>query len=295
MGCTLDALGKVYDREGHHGTFEGALDQLGRWLTIAGDPVDTGHWQALKDVPQTKTQELRSVVLMYGIPDSISTLEDEISPSIPWAEDQFQERVAGEPVNPGKTFKEWPWYKGNVEAHKAEGEFSHTYMERYWPRQAGLDKDHLAGGAEHFGIRYRYGDLDDVVSLLAREPYTRQAYLPVWFPEDTGATENQRVPCSLGYHFMLRGGKLHCLYTIRSCDFLRHFRDDVYMTARLVQWVLDQLRKKDLVEFEHGETPDVLMWDQVTPGELTMVMHSLHVFEGDMTKMKKEYGNGRAH
>ena len=27
----------------------------------------------------------------------------------------------------------------------------------------------------------------DVIDLLEREPFTRQAYLPIWFPEDTGA------------------------------------------------------------------------------------------------------------
>jgi hypothetical protein len=273
-----------------------AMHYLGSEL-IDAPHVDTGHWQALKDVPQTQTRELRAVTLTYEIPRHRTELQAEVQPNLPWAENQFQERVGGEPLNPGETYLDWPWYKGNVSTHQDRMEkFSHTYMERYWPRFTGAYAAEPPDGGPGYGgvflqggeprgqkgIRYRYGDLNDVVKLLAREPYTRQAYLPVWFPEDTGAHANQRVPCSLGYHFMLREKKLHCLYTIRSCDFLRHFRDDVYMTARLVQWMIEKAQLHHL-KYE---------WDDVVPGDLTMVMHSLHVFEGDMPKMRKEYGNG---
>lgn len=262
------------------------------FLNVA-HPVDTGHWQAIKNVPQTKTLELRSVLLEYDIPRSIEQLQVEVTPNLPWAEDHFQERVAGLPLNPGDQYKNWPWYKGNVEKHQTveEEKFSHTYMERYWPKWAGpnyeemKDSTSVAWEPMH-GIRYKFGDLDDVVDLLAREPFTRQAYLPVWFPEDTGAHHGERVPCSLGYHFMLREGKLHCFYPIRSCDFIRHFRDDVYLTCRLVQWVLSRLQ--DLANVSRGEENE---WHYVVPGELSMFMHSLHIFEGDLPPMRKKYGS----
>src|SRR3954468_15378336 len=92
------------------------------------------------------------------------------------------------------------------------------------------------------GIRYDYGDLQDVVDMLVRSPYTRQAVLPVWFPEDTGAVHGERVPCTLIYHWMLRDGRLHCFYDIRSCDFVRYFRDDVYFAMRLTQWLIEQVQ-----------------------------------------------------
>ena len=66
-----------------------------------------------------------------------------------------------------------------------------------------------------------YGDLDDVVTLLTNDPLTRQAFLPMWFPEDTGVVHGTRVPCSLGYHFMQRDGRLSITYYIRSCDIVR--------------------------------------------------------------------------
>lgn len=277
---------------------------LGRQL-VEAPQVDTGHWQALKGVPQTQTRELRMTTIHLTVPETREELASFTDPSDPWAEHQFLERVAGEPVNPGETYTKWPWFKGNVPEHQDQAEqFSHTYMERYWPLWGGdlgppphnpkeaikKELDHIEGPRQ--GIRYRYGDLADVVRLLALEPMTRQAYLPVWFPEDTGATSGQRVPCSLGYHFMLRDGRLHCLYTIRSCDFLRHFRDDVYMTARLVQWVLDQLNGNQGVAgiSELGSIPKVNFWQDIKPGTLSMVIHSLHIFEGDMPKMRREYG-----
>lgn len=284
-------------------TLDDTVRHFASKLLHDGSPVDTGHWQAIKDVPQTKTIELRNEVLDTEIEPTALQWAGFCGPSTPWAENHFQERVGGEPLNPGVQYKNWPWYKGNVPVHQTAGEvvkgggewqFSHTYMERYWPKHAGefwgrsahVHPPTMTAEAERVdarGIRYRYGDLNDLVDLLVREPYTRQAYLPVWFPEDTGATDNQRVPCSLGYHFLLREGKLHCNYYIRSCDLLRHFRDDVYLTGRLCQWVVDQARSKE------GGSQDFL-WNYIVPGELTMIMSSLHVFEGDLPKLRREYG-----
>ena len=86
------------------------------------------------------------------------------------------------------------------------------------------------------------------------------------------------MPCSLGYHFTLRGGLLHVTYFIRSCDFLRYFRDDVYMAMRLGQWAL-QLRENTLDEDEFDT------WYGVT-GPPAHAHHQLHIFEGDMPKMR---------
>jgi thymidylate synthase len=127
----------------------------------------------------------------------------------------------------------------------------------------------------HTGIRYNYGDLDDLVELLIRNPYTRQAYLPVWFPEDLdAAVKRQRVPCTLGYHFLTSYREVDITYHIRSCDFMRHFRDDVYMAGRLCQWVVSHMNDN----IEAGDEA----W---RPGTLVMNIGSLHCFEGDRQKM----------
>jgi thymidylate synthase len=255
------------------------------WIMLdEGEPVET-HWQAMRDVPQNKTVELHDFTWRYQMPETYVAADVEINPTRPWAEDHFQERVSRVPHNPPPSAAYWA--KKGVDEHRDEqGRFSHTYPERFWPKTA-YDGNANPGGLHDdfdrmFGIRYPYGDLDDVVSLLAREPHTRQSYLPVWFPEDTGAVPGERVPCTLGYHFILRRGQLHCFYPMRSCDLLRHFRNDVYMAVRLTQWILEQLAE--------GYSSENWRWADTTPGLLTMHMVSLHVFEPDIPVLEHKYG-----
>jgi hypothetical protein len=141
------------------------------------------------------------------------------------------------------------------------------------------------------GIRFDYGDLDDVVDLLVRSPLTRQAYLPIWFPEDTGAHHRQRVPCTLGYHFMIRESQLSCRYYMRSCDLIRHFTDDLYMAARLMQWITDQLNMCPNPWHDSAPARKVLVCPEckssVKTGRLIMYISSLHAFTGDAYKLKQ--------
>ena len=248
----------VYDR--YDLGFEGAYNYFAKRLRQA-PLVDTGEWQAIRgDIPQAKTREVTDVILEWRIPGSVPGLQQQVKPNLPWAEEHFAERVSGIPYNPPPSHVNWPFAQKSNDEHRKAEKFSHTYPERFWPRFTKQVVDQT-GMRDHLGIRYRYGDLDDVVNLLQKSPYTRQAYLPVWFPEDTGAHHGERVPCTLGYHFLHRGDNLSCRYFIRSCDFLRHFRDDVYLAARLTQWIANEVG--------------------TAPGKLVMVIGSLHIFDGE--------------
>ena len=142
-------------------------------------------------------------------------------------------------------------------------------MERYWPKHAG---EH--DGPE--GIRFAPGELSDVVEHLTNNPETRQAYLPIWFPEDTGVVHGERVPCTLGYHFLHRHGYLHMTYYIRSCDFTRHFRDDLYLSLRLQIYMMDCLRVQ----------PN---WEGIRPGMFVFHCVSMHCFENDFRAICAEH------
>ena len=187
-----------------------------------------------------------------------------------------------------RTIEEYDWLSENrVERSQIPNikKYSHTYPERFWPTRIPV---HTAG----MGIRFRSGDLDDVVALLREHPDTRQAYLPVFFPEDTGAHHGERIPCTLGYHFIIRDGQLNVAYFIRSCDFVRHFRDDVYMAARLGQWMRDQLN--DAWDEAYSSSlasghEDPTVPDTLHMGFLNMSIVSLHCFEGDLPKLRREY------
>lgn len=251
-------------------TFSEAIEDA-RWRIIdEGRPVHSKYWQALdvSKYPMMAMAEILNHSFSAQMKHTIEGLKEDIKPDLPWADDHFEERVSRIPHNPPPSHEWWPHGKQGNKEFMATEKFSHTYPERMWPKHAEL-RDAL--NQKQFGIRYPYGDLDDVVNLLVKDPLTRQAYLPLWFPEDTGAVHGERVPCTLGYHFIARDGLIHIVYYIRSCDFIRHFRNDIYFTARLLRWVWKQLI-----------TLDPVTWVDVKLGHLTMHITSLHVFAREL-------------
>lgn len=215
-------------------------------------PIQRASWQGT--AAPSPAYELRNVVLEFQVPDSLCQWQEQCQADLPWAEEHFGERVSGNPLNPTPSYVRWPWHS-TTEAERfirEGGRFDHTYPERYWPHDPVVDQ--LAG------------DLDDVACQLRKDIWTRQAYLPVFFPEDTGATRGQRVPCTLGYHFIRNGGALDCNYFIRSCDLTRHYKNDIYLTGRLLQWMVEKVQAKDGYPF---------------PGRLTIFISNLHLFTQD--------------
>lgn len=241
-------------------------------LAEKGEILPPSSWQSqdVADKDHMSPVELTHETLQWTISDDPVRVVNQFGPNLPWAEDHFKERVGGEPLNPPPSEAWWPFNRNRNVEHKHGEIFSHTYPERFWPRFAGAES-RLDDELILRGIRYDYGDLLDVVKLLERDPLTRQAYLPIWFPEDTGAVEGQRVPCTLGYHFMIRNNRATVVYYMRSCDALRHLKDDAYMAARLLQWVTGKLRENGIDVHAH-----------------TLLMHisSLHIFKGDKPLVK---------
>jgi hypothetical protein len=272
--------------------FSSARESLRKSMQTA-QMVHTGTWQGvdISHRPEAKMAEICFTSFQVPMTPLLFDKEElgkQTGANLPWAEDHFLERVCGEPINPGIQWAKWPWGHSADGFRDANGQFNHNYMERYWPRQGGMfeiptdtPEQFQASATEvwgnrrpdKMGLRYRYGDLNDLVDLFIRDPLTRQGYLPIFFPEDTGAHHGSRVPCTLGYHFMLRRDKLHVTYYIRSCDLFRHFDDDVYLTVRLVWWLLEQLREADQ------------RFMKVVPGLFMMHIGSLHCFINDLRQL----------
>lgn len=286
MASTIDSITSKHD-------MEKACVDLARDL-LAQEPFDRGEVHAQKiDRPEMVTRELRHLTQYFKVPESVEAWQNMINPNLPWAEDHFGERVSGLPLNPPPSHEWWPFNRKGNEEHLINGKFSHTYPERFWSKMAGFWPDteceilncpENQGYAHaphqgHHGIRFEYGDLADIVVILKQNPRSRQAYLPVWFPEDlTAARLSERVPCTLGYHFLMTpDGKLDCTYSMRSCDFVRFYRDDLYMSGRLLQWVGEQLR--------------------LPVGELIFHTANLHCFVGDDDFLREKIRsyNPRAH
>lgn len=260
-----------------YGNFADPLAKLTMDVRNHGHSVDPGHWQGYStvDQPSLRTRELTNVQFSvrvdrpmdsraYDGRDLLEQLAHEIEPNLAWADEHFEERIGGVPMNPDPSHERWPWWQGQeVSKQVRGGKFTHTYSERFWPRR-GLK-----------GIRYTYGNYNDLCLLLIREKYTRQAYMPIFFPEDTGASHQGRIPCTLGYHFMVRPDvrrvdRLDLWYFLRSCDVVRHFRDDVYLAVRLMLKTIE-------VCWTSGE---------VAPGTLHMTIPSLHIHMGDIHRVQ---------
>lgn len=207
--------------------------------------------------------ELNHITLVWNVSSRLFEWQKVVRPNLPWAEDHFNERISGEPLNPPPSASWWPFNQNDNEVHKKNKQFSHTYPERFWPKWAAGGHPNDMTTYEHHGIRFPYGDLADLIEVLRNDPTTRQAYLPVWFPEDLHASLiGERVPCTLGYHFLqTEAHTIDCTYFLRSCDIVRFFRDDVYMAGRLLHYVCSQTG--------------------FVPGNLIMHISNLHAFEGD--------------
>jgi hypothetical protein len=277
----------------YHPNFASAINNTRAHLFNYGNKVTSYTWQGIKR--QEDMWELLEWSFQCPMNVSIEDAAEMIKPNLPWADLQFYERAGGSPLNPGESYKEWPMYKNNRGNDKFRKEeiFDHTYMERIWPKEAGNQERYMKAahgeaiersfasfeiGKVNKGIRFEYGDLNDVIGLLRREPTTRQAYLPIWFPEDTGNNHNGRVPCTLGYLFYIRNNYLHCTYYIRACDYFRHFRDDVYLSYRLAVHICCELNNPQIEQPLAG----------LKLGNLTMHIASLHVFYKELKLLRDE-------
>jgi thymidylate synthase len=223
-------------------------------LALYGKTVTTENWQG--DKSPFKFIEIVNLNLECVMEKSKEKLQDLCEPFLPWADEHFEERVGGVALNPPPTHTKW--LSKTEEYLESDSKFSHSYPERLWSK--GL----------HKGIRYEIADLSDAVELLKKDLHTRQCYIPMFFPEDlSAANENKRIPCTLGWHFLVRDNKMHCQYPMRSCDALRHFHNDLYFANLLVLWMIEQVG----VDLE--------------PGAILFSATSFHCFENDVYALNK--------
>lgn len=228
-----------------------------RRLYDYGRVVQTEKWQGMNT--GFSFVELLFLTMESPMAKTVEEATELCNPLLPWCDVHFDERISGIPMNPPPSHKLW---RINTDDYLTDEVFSHSYPERMWPKTI------LPSG-----IRYNIGDLSDIVELLKGERYTRQAYLPIWFPEDLQASlEGERVPCTLGWHFIIRkhNGKdyLNIFYPMRSMDAVRHFNNDIYLVNRLGLWVAEQL-------------------EDVEVGTLNVSVSSFHCFGNDRYALKK--------
>lgn len=262
------------------GNFNDVINWTSQQMYDLSHVIHTERWQGkeIKNDPKYSMIEIINHSFTCQINQDLDVLKAQIKPNVVWADEHFEERVSGLPLNPPPSHERWPYAQKNNAEFGGTEKFSHTYPERIWPKYRNVLKDGTVLDESIIkGFRYDYGDFDDVVGLMAREPFTRQAFLPIWFPEDTGSVHGERVPCTIGYHFIRRADWVHVVYYIRSCDFFRHFKDDIYLCTRKLFWLIDRLKGVDSEN-----------WENVKPGTLTMHITSLHAWASEKPILLKK-------
>lgn len=156
--------------------------------------------------------------------------------NLAWAKAESKERLTYAP-NPGKA---WEINKDFWKPFLRDGFFSYFYPERYVTQ------------------------LPYIIRELQLRPNTRQAILTVYdqHQDISNFGGRDRVPCSISYQFIIREGKLNVIYYQRSCDFIKFFSTDVYITIQLLESVANVL--------------------EIQPGYFIHFLGSLHAFKKDL-------------
>lgn len=222
-------------------TFKEAFNEVRRDLAEMGIDV---HTKTMQDKNIEGNDDYATKELQFYSYKVLNPKADEVKDYLKdpaWAEAEWQERVRGihgDPVNPGEAYKLRPVWDQFLHDDK----FAYTYPERF----------------AHFN------QVEKVIDAINRDNMTRQAYISVWDPKDSQwlGTAHNRVPCSLGYLFQYRQGKLAMEYKMRSCDFAEHFKNDVFLACKLHDYVC-----------AHTKLPK---------GDFIHSMTSIHIYKKDI-------------
>lgn len=199
--------------------FKDAINEIRRDLGEMGITVLPKTYQN-KDISgdpdHYATKELQNYIYTVTSPDS-----KDLDPVQPWAQAELGERldggVKGLWLNPGLAHEHRPsvW----LQFLNEDGQFCYTYSERF----------------------ARNMKIQRIIDHIRKDPDSRQLYLNMWADEDIANIGGiKRVPCTLGYHFMVRGGQLNVTYLMRSCDFATHFQNDLWLCHEVQKYIAEQ-------------------------------------------------------
>lgn len=235
--------------------FVEGLEEIKRDLAEMGHEVRPKSYQNknIEGNPDYFTKEITNYTYMVLNPNP-----SELKSTQPWADLEFEERISGEKLNPGKAWesRKEVW----TEFINEEGKFDYSYPERFNPKR---DFDLPDCGLQ---------PIQKIAKELKDNPDSRQCFLNIWEAQDIFKIGGfKRVPCSLGYLFQIREGKIQITYLQRSADFATHFNNDLYLAVRLAEHVAE------LIELHGGPRYEV--------GAFIHWVGSLHIYKKDIKQV----------
>jgi len=240
--------------------FPEAFGEIARELNEMGTNVTTASMQ-------DKQGEFETLELMNYVYTVTDPKFEDLTPVQPWADAEWAERragIEGNPVNPGRAYRrrtdlDWSDYL----------EIDDVPFSTHPSRIAHMDVEAMHAHTSKVAFSYAYSErfsrfqqVRNVIARLKTDPASRQLVVGMWSMNDSTRLGQRRVPCSLMWHFLYRGGALHMTYFMRSCDFAAHFQNDVFLSLRLQEYVAEQTGLKR--------------------GHFAQFMSSLHVYRKDV-------------
>lgn len=221
--------------------FPEAQNEIRRDLAELGIRVhpETMQDKQIADDPDFDTMELQNYVYTVSKPNYMEVENTHDA----WITQEWADRLAGD-LNPGTAWKERP-------------EVWDQFLEKKM-----MEVGHFARFSYSYSQRMGGQHIQRIIEELKKHPNSRQLWLPVWWLVDETRRGERRVPCSLGYWFVQRGGALHITYVMRSCDLHTHYANDVALATILLTYVAEQTG--------------------LEVGTFTHVIGSLHVYKKDV-------------
>lgn len=157
-----------------------------------------------------------------------------------FADYDFKDRISPSPVNPGKAVKFDT--TGALKPYlRSEG--VHLYPEGLLK----VNQELIEKEDDRLFLDYTYSErmwyqYKSIIETLRDNGGTRQAFLSIWEPLiDVYHLEKKRVPCSIGYQFFIREGKLNMLYLMRSLEVSNCMGNDIYTSSKLLEYIAEKV------------------------------------------------------
>ncbi len=158
-------------------------------------------------------REVRNVSVCIRDISDASKMIEENNLNLQFAIEDFLDRILIMRRNPGNAIKYDT--SGVLRPYLKDGKLRYTYNERMHPY------------------------LENILELLYKYPDTRQAYLSIWDNKEDClefVLERERVPCSIGYHFLVRNEAMNLTYLMRSLN-VDTAGYDLFTSSRLLNFV----------------------------------------------------------
>jgi thymidylate synthase len=230
------------------------IQEVNRDLLVQGISVPVKHYQNKSLFGEDQlTKELVGVSFLISKPlkkreEMVKFLfKEDYKRILEYCEQEFKDRISETPLNPGNSYliRQDMWQKFIV---GEENKFDYTYSERlYW-------------------------QFENIIQNLKEDIHSRQAFIQIFQSniDNNKLGGDSRIPCSTDYQFLIRNNRLYCIYHMRSSDYFGHFPIDIYLSTRLMEYLIDRLKE---------------FYPELKIGSLIFFAGSFHAYNWDLKKV----------